>query len=198
MHRLLPPCLLLLLNLGAGCTRPTEITVVQSHLATAEQRMVLTTDAAWFAGDGKTAALLLQLPLPGATRGRNFCLYLRMADREGEQTIAAPLPGGGFVGGYFVQLRGRRRGLTEIVSGRVALETRDGKGVSGTLALTCGDGSKINGRFAARHDARTVRAYEQGSGDAQNLLRGQAPTSGRAFAFPSGDGAGLSGISKGS
>ncbi len=159
-----------------GCGAPqARLAVDQPQRGGPERRFELTTTTAHYADapDG-VRRVRLAFPMPGAWSGRSFLFYLRVPAAPGTHPIGAPLPGGGVVGGFFIQAAGRNKGLTEFVSGYVVvsdvLGRRDRR--RGRIDVRCADGTVLSGEFAAQEDALELRDFEERDrpGDVQALI----------------------------
>src|SRR5262249_61612258 len=80
--------------------------------ASAERLLDLDSNQACFRMENGHAAYLFDLPLPGATRGAQYALYLRLSESPGRHTIGTPLVTGGFEAGVLRRSEGGGGGVT--------------------------------------------------------------------------------------
>jgi len=155
----------LILATLVGCGPSASVRLHQPRLDQAQQDLALRSNSAVYAVSAEgVARYRLAYPLPGATVGRNYFMYLRLSAKGGRYEIGSPLPDGGFAGGFLIQRTGRSKGLTEFVGGEIRVS---GAGLgssamrSGSFRLKCADGSTATGDFRAGRDDLELRDFEQ-------------------------------------
>lgn len=145
-----------------GCASGGQLAVEQRQLSGPEQHLDLVASTAQFDLDSDgVVRYCLAFPLPGARSGRQFLLYLRTPASAGSSEMGQSLPDGRRVAGFFIQVSGRHKGLTEIAGGRI--ETADASTARRRirLDLRCSDGTVLTGEFVAERDALALRDFEQ-------------------------------------
>ena len=165
---------------AAGCASPaSQLRVDQPGTSGRQREMHLVSDWSYFAlGDQRDRYLLL-FPLPGATGGdEQFALYLRAAKGRGPRGAGVLLPEAPRFDGFFIQMRGERKGLTNLMSGLMEV-----KGVALTgerrrrieLQAQCEDGTILNGTCLVSEERFRVRDFEDRRAADVAALDGQAP-----------------------
>ncbi len=163
------------LLLAVGCSSSASIHLHQPRLDKAQQDLTLESVKAEYAVSPEgIARYKITYPLPGATVGNSYYIYLRLPADGGHCDIGSPLPDNTFVGGFLIQTVGRNKGLTEFVSGQI--ESSRGAMRSGTFHLKCADGSTADGDFRARRDNLELRDFEEKAypADVAALLRAKS------------------------
>src|SRR5262245_10028146 len=103
-----------------GCGGPRiEAGLRQAGAGGAERALALDAQQACYDTSGGRASYRFDLPLPGATTGAQYRLYMRLGEGAGRHAIGTPLKKEGFEAGFLIHLKGRNAGLTECVSGTV-------------------------------------------------------------------------------
>lgn len=169
---LLPAAALALLLLGAGCSKRSEVTLIQPSAPPAQRVLQLASTWAYTRTLAGQRAMLLQFPLPSVPDGpRDFSILLIGPDEPGRQAVgpvaaggepaagdaeAAPLPTAA-VRGFLIQAVGQRAGKTFFEGGSIELkrEFSDAGAESLHLDLRCDDGSRVVGKaypVAAGHE----------------------------------------------
>lgn len=156
---------------GAGCQPSTRLTLVQPKVTGRQRQLDLATEQGWFAIDGRTERLLVQLPLPGATSGRpTFLLYLRVTPAmTGASGRAAREPRR--VTGFFIQTHGEMAGKINVTAAQVTPRSVSRSSHRAEIDVTFNDGSTVRGKVLARRSDRTLHDFEtqRYAGDVENV-----------------------------
>lgn len=151
------------LLLALGCQGPAATLDLDQPRDGATRRTLLleSNRAIYGLGRDGVARVVIEFPLPGARRGGNFVIYLRIPEKAGLHSIGDSMPDGARVAGFLASTAGREKGLTEFVSGEIDTDRPSGSRKSGRIRLKCADGSTLAGRFKARRDDLDVRDFER-------------------------------------
>lgn len=156
-----------------ACGPRAALTLIQPYRAGGERRLELASEEARFFAEKGLARYMIDLPLPGATTGRHYRVYLCLSDADGDRIIGTPLGESGFEGGFLIETVGGRTKASELSAGIVRVS---GAGLGrartrrGEVRVQCGDGSRIEGHFTAAVDRIVVTRFERASPDAQALM----------------------------
>lgn len=150
---------------ATGCAAPAANLRVEQPSPTSRQReMQLVSDWGYFTHGEPRDRYLLLFPLPGATGGdEQFVLYVRAATGQGERGCGPLLPAAPRFDGFFIQTRGDRPGLTNFMSGIVAVKGGAFGGKNRRrleLQIQCEDGTVLMGKSKVEYDRFRLRDFE--------------------------------------